>query len=192
VQHECHVIFILDIKIHPVLLNFISNHFGLEKGEIDSCKKFKRAILAFHGQSITEKSHLTQVQSSGYVNFIQLYDIIHWSIFASEFDEFEKLICHRSETHFPKVETLDTFIQNLWILLLSCLMVGEVQPESMQTPYCKPVKKILADYLINRAPPAALTWLNLYLENIRSKIFVTSEGHEGCRLNTASILDNIY
>jgi hypothetical protein len=106
------IIFIPNIKIHPDLLDFISNLFGLEKDEIDRCK-YNHVILAVHGPSITEKSHLVQVLSSGYVNFIQVYDIMHCSIFASEFDEFEMLVCHRSETHFPTVQTLETFLQNL-------------------------------------------------------------------------------
>jgi hypothetical protein len=81
------------------------------------------------------------------------------------------------------------------------MRVGEVQPESMQTPYSRPVRKLLAEYLVNRSPPAAFTWLNLYLEKIRSKIFfldnllhkfVTPEGQEGYGLYTASMLDNLH
>ena len=63
------------------------------------------------------------------------------------------------------------------------------------------MKKLLAEYLANRPPPAAPTWLNLYLEKIRPKIFSTDnlfhkfgtlEGHDGYGLYIASILDNIY
>jgi len=50
----------------------------------------------------TEKSHLVQVLSSGYVNFIQVYDIMHGLIFVSEFAENEKLACQTSKNHFPK------------------------------------------------------------------------------------------
>ena len=65
----------------------------------------------------------------------------------------------------------------------------------------KPLKKLLAEYLAYRPPPAPFTWLNLYLETIRSKTFstdnllhmiVTPEGQEGYGLYVASILDNIY
>ena len=33
------------------------------------------------------------------------------------------------------------------------------------------MKKLFAEYLVNCSPPAAFTWLNIYLEKIRSKIF---------------------
>jgi hypothetical protein len=63
------------------------------------------------------------------------------------------------------------------------------------------VKKLLAEYLANRPTTSAFTWLNLYLEKIRSTIFsmdnllhkfVTPEGQEGYGLYIASILNNIY
>ena len=69
----------------------------------------------------------------------------------------------------------------------------------MQTPYNKPVKKLLAEYLANRPPPAAFIWLNLYLEKIRSKIismdnllhkFVTPEGQDvyvGTKVGTVPV-----
>lgn len=70
----------------------------------------------------------------------------------------------------------------------------------IESPYHKPVKKLLAEYLRDRSPPTDFTWLNVYLEKIRSKIFsmdnlihkfVNPEGHEGYGLCIASILDNI-
>ena len=54
------IIIILNIKIHPVLLNFILDLFDLKKDEIDE-KKYKQAMIAVHGPSITEKSQLVQV-----------------------------------------------------------------------------------------------------------------------------------
>ena len=110
--NECHHHFFPNIKIHPVQLNFILDLLDLEKAEIDE-KNYKHAMISVHGPSITEKSHLVQVLSSGYINFIQVYDIMHFSIFASEFDKFKKLVCHRSETHYPTVQTLETFLHNL-------------------------------------------------------------------------------
>jgi hypothetical protein len=71
----------------------------------------------------------------------------------------------------------------------------------MQTPCSRPAKELFAEYLANLPLPTAFTWLNLYLEKIRSKIFsmdnllhkfVTLEGQEGYGLNIASILDSIY
>ena len=106
-----------------------------------------------------------------------------------------------SSTHSPAVEPLENFFHNLGVLFVSCSSKGVVETESMQTPYNKPVKKLLAEYLACRLTPAPFTWLNLYLENIRSKVFsmdnllckfVTPEGQEGYGLYIASVLDNIY
>ena len=199
-QMSVTIIFSPNIKIHPVILNFIQDLFDLETAEIDE-KNYKHAMISVHGPSITEKSHLVQVLSSGYYNFLQAYDVTNGFIFASEFDKHKNLICHRSSTYFPTDETLDNFFHNLGVLFVSCASIEEVQPESMQTPYNKPVKKLLSEYLANRPTPAAFSWLNLYLEKIRSKIFsmdnllhkfVTPEGQEGYGLYIASILDSIY
>ena len=199
-QMSVTIIFFPSIKIHPVLLNFITDLFDLEKAEIDK-KKYEYAMIAVHGPNITEKSHLVQVLSSGYVNFIQAYDVMNGFIFASEFDKNKNLICQTSSTHFPTEEPLEDFFHNLGVLFVSCLSIGTVEIESIKNPYSRPVKKLLAEYLANRPPPAAFTWLNLYLEKIRSKIFsmdnllhkfVTPEGQEGYGLFIASILDNIY
>ncbi len=199
-QMSITIIFFPYIKIHPVLLNFILDLFDLEKAEIDE-KNYKHAMISVHGPSITEKSHLVQVLSSGYDNFLQAYDVTNGFIFASEFDKHKNLICHRSSTYFPTDETLDNFFHNLGVLFVSCASNEEVQSESMQTPYNKPVKKLLSEYLANRPTPVAFTWLNLYLEKIRSKIFsmdnllhkfLTPEGQEGYGLYIASIFDSIY
>ncbi len=159
-------------------------------------------MIAVHGPSITEKSHLVQVLSTGYANFIQAYDVMNGFIFASEFDENKIFAFQMRETHFPGVEILETFLENLCILVISCVVMGGAShPEPMQSLYSKPVKKLLAEYLANHPPPAAFSWLTLYWEKIRSKIFlmdnllhniVTPEGQEAYGLYIASILDNIY
>ena len=102
VPNECHHHFFPNIKIHLVLLNFIQELFDLEKAEIDE-KKCKHTVIAVHGPSIAEKSHLFHVLSSGYVNFIQAYDVMNGFIFASEFDKNKDLICHVSPTDSPAV-----------------------------------------------------------------------------------------
>ena len=158
-------------------------------------------MIAVHGPSIIDKSNLVQVPSSGYVNFLQVYDVLNGLIFASEFDENKYLICRMISTHFPAVEPLDNLFHNLGVLFVSCSSNGAVQTESMKTPYNKPVKELLAEYLGCHPTSAPFTWLNLYLEKIRSKIFsmdnllhkfVTPGGQEGHGLYIASILDNIY
>ena len=137
------IIIILNIKIHPVLLNFILDLFDLKKDEIDE-KKYKQAMIAVHGPSITEKSQLVQLLSSGYVNFIQVYDVLNGFIFASEFDENKNLVCHMCPTHSSAVEPLEDFFHNLGLLYVSHLSTGTVETESIETPYCRPVKKLLA------------------------------------------------
>ncbi len=49
--------------------------------------KLKYAIFAFHGPKIADKTHFVNVLSAGYVNFIQVYDIMNGSIFGSEIDD---------------------------------------------------------------------------------------------------------
>jgi len=114
-------------------------------------------MIAVHGPSIIDKSNLVQVLSSGYVNFLQVYDVLNGLIFASEFDENKNLICHMSLTHSPVVEPLDTFFHNLGVLFVSCSTNGAVQTESMKTPYNKPVKELLAEYLGCCPTPAPFT-----------------------------------
>ncbi len=68
-------------------------------------------------------------------------------------------------------------------------------------PSFKLVKKLLAEYLLNHSPTNGFTWLNRYLEKIRSKIFsmdnlictfVTPEGHSRHGLHIGSMLDSIF
>lgn len=110
-------------------------------------------------------------------------------------NNFQELKCQRSETHYTTEETLGTFLSNLCMILAPSLYKEESQEGRIASPY-KPVKKLLAEYLMNHT--TNFTWLNLYLEKIRSKIFsmdnlihkfVTPEGHEGYSLGIASILD---
>ena len=78
-------IFIPIIKIHLVLLNFILDLFEFKKAEIDK-KNYKHAMIAVHGPSIIDNLHLVQVLSSGYVNFLQVYDVLNGLTSSSEFD----------------------------------------------------------------------------------------------------------
>ncbi len=132
----------------------------------DNCK---HASFAFYGSNIADKTHLIDVLSSGYVNFIQVYDIMNGSIFGSEIDDKGQCTCHNVDTNFPAVGTLGTFLTNIWVLAVSC--VNKQTGTLMTTPYFNSVKQFLAEYLMNRSPTTGLTWLNRYLENIRSKIF---------------------
>ncbi len=79
----------------------------------------KHAIFAFHGPRIADKTHLINVLSSGYVNFIQVYDIMNGSVIGSESDYKRQCTCHHLETNFPAVETLGTFLTNMWLLQFS-------------------------------------------------------------------------
>jgi hypothetical protein len=101
-------------------------------------------MIAVHGPTITEKSHLVQMLSSGYVNFIQVYDVMNGFIFASEFDKNKNLISQTRSIH------------NLGVLFVSCLSIGTIETESIETPYSRPVKKLLSEYLANRPPPRSL------------------------------------
>ena len=80
-------------------------------------------------------------------------------------------------------------------------MGGASHPEPMQMLYRRPVREFFAEYLVNHSPPDAFSWVNLYLDKVRSKIFsmdnllhkiVTQERQEGYGIYIASILDNIY
>ena len=192
------VVFVTNINIHPVLFNFISNLFGLEKKDINE-DNHKHAIFAFHGPKIADKTHLIYVLSSGYVNFIQDYEIMNGSIFGSKIDAKGECICHHLETNFPAVGTLGTFLTNMWVLEVFC--ANKQTSISMKTPYFKPVKMLLAEYLLNCSPTNGFTWLNRYLEKIRSKIFsmdnlictfVTPEGNSRHGLYIGSMLDSIF
>ena len=192
------VVFVPNINVHPVLSNFISNLFGLKKKEIHD-DKLKHALFAFHGPKIADKTHLINVQSSGYVNFIQVDDIMNGSISGSKFDDKGECICHHLETNFPAVGTLGTFLTNMWVLAVFCANKHTRTPITM--PYFKPVKKLLAEYLLNRCPTNGFAWLNRYLEKIRSKIFsmdnlictfFTPEGHSRYGLHIGSMLNSIF
>ena len=61
-QMSVTIIFFPNIKKHPLLLNFIRDLFDLENDKIDE-KKYKHAMIAVHGPSIIEKSHLVQLLS---------------------------------------------------------------------------------------------------------------------------------
>jgi hypothetical protein len=140
------IIMFPNIKIHPVLLSFISDLFALEKDDIDE-KKYKHPMIAVHGPSIIANLHLVQLLSYGYINFIQVY-VLNGFIFASEFDENKNLICHMSQTHFSTVEPLETFFHNLGVLFVSFLRVGEVHPEPMHSLFRRPVKELFAEYML--------------------------------------------
>ena len=161
--------------------------------------KLKHAIFAFHGPKIADKTNLINVLSSGYVNFIQVYDIMNGSVIGSESDDKAQCPCRHLETNFPAVGTLGTFLTNMWVLAVFC--AKKQTSISMTTPYFKPVKKLLAEYLLNHSPTNGFTWLNRYLEKIRSKIFsmdnlihmfVTPEGHVRPGLYISPMLGSIF
>ena len=199
-QMSITIIFVPNFNIHPVLFNFISELSCEGKDEIDEWK-FKHALIAVHGPYISETSHLVQALSSGYVNFIQVYDVMIGYIFSSECVN-KELPFRRCPTDFPVVGSLETFLENLGTLFATLVMTGVASdPAEIEILYQKPVKVLLAEYLTERTTPAPFSWLNLYLEKIRSKIFsmdnlldkfVTPDGHEVYGLRIDSILDNIF
>ncbi len=96
------VVFVPHIGIHPVLLHFISQLFDIQKDQT----YYKHAIFAVHGPSILDKTHLVNLLSSGYLDFIQVYDVMHGSIFKSfvensVVDDSMDLICREADTSFP-------------------------------------------------------------------------------------------
>ena len=199
-QMSITIIFVPNFNIHPVLFNFISELSSEGKDEIDEWK-FKHALIAVHGPYISETSHLVQALSSGYVNFIQVYDVMIGYIFSSECVN-KELPFRRCPTDFPVVGSLETFLENLGTLFATLVMTGVASdPAEIEILYQKPVKVLLAEYLTECTTPAPFSWLNLYLEKIRSKIFsmdnlldkfVTPDGHEVYGLRIDSILDNIF
>ena len=121
------------------------------------------------------------------------------SVIGSESDDKGQCTCHHLETNFPAVGTLGTFLTNMWVLAVFC--AKKQTSISMTTPYFKPVKKLLAEYILNCSPTNGFTWLNRYLEKIRSKIFsmdnlictfVTPEGHSRHGLHIGSMLDSMF
>ncbi len=122
-----------------------------------------------------------------------------WPMSGSEIDDKGQCTFHNVDTRFPAVGTLGTFLTIIWVLAVSCVNKRTGTP--MTTPYFKPGKKLLAEYLMNHSPTTGFTWLNRYLEKIRSKIssmdnlihtFVTPEGHWRHGLYIGSMLDSIF
>ncbi len=195
------VVFVPDIGIHPVLLHFISQLFGLQKDQTD----YKHAIFAVHGPSILDETHLVNLLTAGYLDFIQIYDVMHGSIFKSDVDDSMvddsmDLACQEADTSFPYDGSRRTFLHNICVLI-ACTLQDRVVNKSMKSPYFKPVKKLLAEYLINRSSPETLNWLNVYLEKIRPNIFSMDnlivkirdpEGEEVFGLDIGSMLDNVF
>ena len=195
------VVFVPNIGIHPVLLHFISQLFGLQKDQTD----YKHAIFAVHGPSILDETHLVNLLTAGYLDFIQIYDVMHGSIFKSDVDDSMvddsmDLACREADTSFPYDGSLRTFLHNICVLI-ACTLQDRVVNKSMKSPYFKPVKKLLAEYLINRSSPETLNWLNVYLERIRSNIFSMDnlivkirdpDGKEVFGLDIGSMLDNVF
>ena len=144
------VVFVPNINIQLVLLNVISNLF--DKKAMDEDNNM-HVIFAFHGPKIADKTHLVNLLSSGYVNFIQVYDNMSCSIFRSEIDDKRQCNCLNVNTNFPAVGTLGTFLTNIWVLPVSC--VNKQTGTHMTTPYFKPMKKLPAEYLMNCSPTTA-------------------------------------
>ncbi len=121
--------------------------------------ELKHAIFAFHGPKIADKTNLVNVLLSGYVNVLQVYDIMNGSIFGSEIDDNGQCTCHNVGTNFPVVGTLGTFLTNIWVLAVPC--VNKQTSTPMTTPCFKPVTKILAENLMNYSPTTGFTRLNI-------------------------------
>jgi hypothetical protein len=190
------VVFVPNIGIHTVLLSFISQLFGLQKDQAE----YKHAIFAVHGPSILDKTHLVNLLSAGYLDFIQIYDVMHGFISKPDVDDKMLLPCQQADTSYPQQGSLGTFLHNICVLV-ACNIQGRAVNKSMKSPYLKPVKKLLADYLINRSSSATLTWLNVFLERIRSSIFSMDnlilkirdpEGDKVFGLSIGSMLDNVF
>jgi hypothetical protein len=77
------IIFVPNIKINQVLLEFTSTLMNLPK-EKNELEKYHHAIFACHGPFFSEKIQLVQAFSSGYVNFIQEYDIMDGYLLSSD------------------------------------------------------------------------------------------------------------
>ena len=61
--------FVPNINIHPVILGFISNLFDMDTSKVQG-DQLKHAIFAMHGPKIADTTHLVNLLSSGYVNFL--------------------------------------------------------------------------------------------------------------------------
>jgi len=91
------VVFVPSINIHPVILGFISNLYDMDIRGIQG-DKLKHAIFAMHGPMIADMTHLVNLLSSGYVNFLQDYDVLNGSIFGSEIDDKGALVMSFTHT----------------------------------------------------------------------------------------------
>ena len=118
-------------------------------------------------------------------------------IVASKFMD-DSLPYHQRMIDFPAYQPLTTFFLSICMLFTSCVVADEaIRPEPVDSIYRKPLKEPFSEFLVNRSTPAPFTWLNLYLEKIRSKIFSMDnllqrfEGH-GVGLHIDAILDNIF
>ena len=118
-------------------------------------------------------------------------------IVASRFMD-DSLPYHQRMIDFPAYQPLTTFFLSICMLFTSCVVADEaIRPEPVDSIYRKPLKELFSEILVNRSSPPPFTWLNLYLEKIRSKIFSMDnllqmfEGH-GVGLCIDAILDNIF
>ncbi len=134
------IVFVPNIGIHTVLLSFILQLFGLQKDQAD----YKHAIFAVHGPSILDKTHLVNLLSAGYLDFIKVYDVKHCSIFKPDVDDRMDLSCQQAGASYPQQGSLGTFLHNICVLV-ACNIQGRAVNKSMKSPYLKPVKKLLAD-----------------------------------------------
>ena len=122
------VVFVPKIRIHTVLLSFISQLFGLRKDQAE----YKHAIFAVNGPSILDKTHLVNLLSTGYLDFIQVYDVMHGSIFKSDVDNSMDLAYQEADTSFPDDGSLGTFLHNT-CMLVACSIQGRVVNKSMKS-----------------------------------------------------------
>ncbi len=141
VKHEHHCCFCSKHQYPLSSFEFHFELFNLDKKDIDE-DNLKHVLFAFHGPKIADKTHLVSILSSGYVNFIQVYDVLNGSIFGSEIDNKRECTCHNVDKNFSVVGTLGTFLTNIWVLAVFC--VNKQTSTPMTTPYFKPVKKLLA------------------------------------------------
>jgi hypothetical protein len=114
------IVFVPDTGIHPVLLHFLSQLFGLQKDQTD----YKHAIFDVHGPSILDKTHLVNLLSAGYSDFIQVYDVMHGSIFKPDVDDRMDLSCQQADTSFPDDGSLRTFLHNICVLVACTIQAG--------------------------------------------------------------------
>jgi hypothetical protein len=136
----------------------------------------------------SEKIHLVQTCSSGYVNLIQEYDIMDACLLSSEINSMNL------KTGFPGVDSFKAFLQSIGEAIVLLLNQG-LAKENFQPPYSQPVQKRFAQYLEIQPRQSNITWLHQHLVTIRSTLFsmdnlipkfVMQYG-----ILVASILDNV-